>query len=325
MFDKIKFAQIIKDISDTYTSQRDFAKKSEINRTYLSQYINMKLEEPPKPKLLKKLAKASNNITNYNELMNICGYSEDSLIIESLEDMYHEESRKIEKELISIHLSKKESETYESILEIINNHDFFDMSQFEFDNKISSYLDPIDWLNQSSKNKIEKKLNLLMKYMKLPKIHAQQKNNISNLNITVSQNNKFISQYYMCPVYGQISAGQPNWAEENIEGQLPIDPNLMNIIDPEECFFLRVNGESMNKIIKNGAFALIHKQDIVNDGEIAVVLVNGYDATLKKFTKQGDFIILEPQSNDKSFKSQVYDKTTNIKILGKYIGKMEMN
>lgn len=131
--------------------------------------------------------------------------------------------------------------------------------------------------------------------------------------------------FYMCPVYGQISAGQPNWVEENIEGRLPIDPNLMGIVNPEEHFFLRVNGESMNKVIRNGAFALIHKQDIVKDGEIAVVLINGYDATLKKFTRQGDMIILEPQSTDETFKTQVYDKTTPIKILGKYVGKMEFN
>ena len=132
-------------------------------------------------------------------------------------------------------------------------------------------------------------------------------------------------KYYMCPVYGQISAGQPNWAEECIEGRLPIDPELMGIVNPEEHFFLRVNGESMNKVIKNGAFALIHKQDTVENGEIAVVLVNGYDATLKKFTKQGDLIILEPNSTDESFETQVYDKTTSIKILRKYVGKLEIN
>lgn len=132
-------------------------------------------------------------------------------------------------------------------------------------------------------------------------------------------------KYYMCPVYGQISAGQPNWAEENIEGRIPIDTDLMDIYNPEEYFFLRVNGESMNNIIKNGAFALIHKQDTVENGEIAVVLVNGYDATLKKFTKQGDLIILEPNSTDETFKTQVYDKTTSIKILGKYVGKLEIN
>lgn len=129
---------------------------------------------------------------------------------------------------------------------------------------------------------------------------------------------------YMCPVYGQIPAGEPNWAEECIEGRLPLDPNLMNIVDPEECYFLRVNGESMNKIIKNGAYALIRKADWVENGDIAVVLVNGYDATLKKFTKNNDVVVLEPMSNDPSFQTQIYTKDTPIKIIGKYIGKMEM-
>lgn len=80
----------------------------------------------------------------------------------------------------------------------------------------------------------------------------------------------------------------------------------------------------MNQLIKNGAFALIRKQDTVENGEVAVVLVNGYDATLKKFSKQDDLVVLEPMSSDPSFTTQVYNKDTEIKILGKYIGKMEM-
>lgn len=150
--------------------------------------------------------------------------------------------------------------------------------------------------------------------------------NILKSDLVENKNSKdSTTKYYMCPVYGQISAGQPNWAEECIEGRLPIDPELMGIVNPEEHFFLRVNGESMNKIVQNGAFALIHKQDMVEDGEIAVVLVNGYDATLKRFTKKGDVVVLEPDSNDPSFKTQIYDKNTPIKILGKYVGKMEIN
>lgn len=133
------------------------------------------------------------------------------------------------------------------------------------------------------------------------------------------------TKYYMCPVYGQISAGQPNWAEENIEGRIPIDPNLMNIVNPEEHFFLRVNGESMNKIVKNGAFALIHKQDAVNNGEIAVVLVNGDSATIKRFSKEGDIVVLTPESTDENIKQQIYTKDTPIKVIGKYVGKMELN
>lgn len=136
--------------------------------------------------------------------------------------------------------------------------------------------------------------------------------------------NKEEVKLYMAPVYGQISAGIPNWAEECIEGRLPIDPSLMDIVEPEECFFLRVNGESMNKVVQNGSYALIRKTDWVENGEIAVVLVNGFDATLKKFSKQGDLVVLEPMSDDNSFQVQIYDKNTPIKVIGKYIGKFEM-
>lgn len=99
----------------------------------------------------------------------------------------------------------------------------------------------------------------------------------------------------------------------------------MNISNPEEYFFLRVNGESMNKVVKNGAFALIHKQEDVDDGEIAVVLVNGDEATLKRFSKQNGIVILEPISGDPTYTTQVYDSTTEIHILGKYVGKFEID
>ena len=81
----------------------------------------------------------------------------------------------------------------------------------------------------------------------------------------------------------------------------------------------------MNKVIKNGAYALIRKTDFVENDEIAVVLVNGCDATLKKFSKEGDIIVLSPESTDSSFKQQIYTKETPIKVIGKYIGKMEFN
>lgn len=79
MFDKVKFAEIIKKISETYDNQRDFSAYSEINRTYLSKYMNLKLDEPPKPKTLQKLANASNGVTTYKELMIICNYIDDNL------------------------------------------------------------------------------------------------------------------------------------------------------------------------------------------------------------------------------------------------------
>lgn len=197
-----------------------------------------------------------------------------------------------------------------------------EMTQEELAKKINTSRSNIaNYENDKNMPSIEI-LNKLSEILNCSVDYLLGKTNIKNTTSNIDETNK---QYYMCPVYGQISAGQPNWVEECIEGRLPLDPDLMGIVNPEEHFFLRVNGESMNKIIRNGAFALIHKQDIVEDGEIAVVLVNGYDATLKKFTRQGDMIILEPESNDDSFKTQVYDMHTPIRILGKYVGKMEIN
>lgn len=74
MFNKHEFAKIIKNIKETYSSQEEFSKKSGIGRTYLSQYMNMKLDEPPKPKILEKLANASKGFTSYEHLMRVCGY-----------------------------------------------------------------------------------------------------------------------------------------------------------------------------------------------------------------------------------------------------------
>lgn len=183
----------------------------------------------------------------------------------------------------------------------------------------------INSFSEDKRDKVKEFVNIIIKELMSDLTDKSTFHYLSNLVEKTNKTNIVSEKYYMCPVYGQISAGQPNWAEECLEGYLPIDPNLMNIVNPEECFFLCVNGESMNKVVRNGAYALIRKQDMVENGEIAVVLVNGYDATLKKFTKNNDVVVLEPMSDDPSFQTQIYDKNTPIKIIGKYIGKFEMN
>lgn len=59
MFNKEKFSDILTKIYRTYNNQRDFAEATGVNRGYLSQYINKKLENPPTPKILEKLSNAS--------------------------------------------------------------------------------------------------------------------------------------------------------------------------------------------------------------------------------------------------------------------------
>lgn len=357
MFDKKKFAQILKNISETYESQRDFAKKSNINRTYLSQYINMKLDEPPKPKILERLAESSHGIINYDDLMLICGYITYPTDTDKIQDIVSYISNKnflnlkntVDK-LFELNLTNQELKNVSCQFsaccqDIINNYNN------DNNNKLSTYKNKLTLKEKKAFNYLY--ISLLRKLHGIANVprkkdevfsikkHLILKDNLDDINqclniisgmknyytLKIEQHINSIdnSQYYMCPVYGRIAAGQPNWAEECMEGKMPIDPELMNIINPEECYFLKVNGESMNKVIKNGAYALIRKTDWVENGEIAVVLVNGFDATLKKFTKQGDLVILEPMSDDPNYTTQAYNKDTEIKIIGKYIGKMEMN
>lgn len=94
MFDKIKFAKIIKDIYSTFDTQREFSKKTGVSRTYLSEYMNMKKEKAPSPKILKTLAANSKGITNYRELMQVCGYT-DYLIDDFFNDNVTNDDNKI--------------------------------------------------------------------------------------------------------------------------------------------------------------------------------------------------------------------------------------
>ena len=94
MFDKNKFAKIIKDIYSTFDTQREFSKKTGVSRTYLSEYMNMKKEQPPSPKILKTLASNSKGITNYRELMQVCGYT-DYLIDDFFNDNVSNDDNKI--------------------------------------------------------------------------------------------------------------------------------------------------------------------------------------------------------------------------------------
>lgn len=114
------------------------------------------------------------------------------------------------------------------------------------------------------------------------------------------------------PILGRIAAGAPIYAEENIEGYTFTDFN-----GGAEYFALRVRGDSMNAVrIYDGDLVIVRKQDIVENGEIAAVLIE-QEATLKRFSRSGDIVTLMPQSTNPEHKPLVYNlKDTSVKILG---------
>ena len=128
---------------------------------------------------------------------------------------------------------------------------------------------------------------------------------------------------FLIPIVGKVAAGKPIFANENIEGYLPIDPLMYNLTSPNGFFFLQIQGESMNKLIKNGSFALIKKQDYAENGDVIVAIVNGDDeATVKRYKQLNEqFIMLEPVSEDSSFQPITINlKSTKFSIIGKVVG-----
>ena len=127
----------------------------------------------------------------------------------------------------------------------------------------------------------------------------------------------------LIPIVGKVAAGKPILADENIEGYLPIDPLMYHLTSPDGFFFLQIQGESMNKLIKNGSYALIKKQDYAEDGDVIVAIVNGdNEATVKRYKQlNNQFVMLEPVSEDSSFQPITIDlKTTKFSIIGKVVG-----
>ncbi len=101
-------------------------------------------------------------------------------------------------------------------------------------------------------------------------------------------------QFCPLPVIGRVAAGQPIFAEENMEGELPIP---MDFAGEGEHFILRVRGESMIQAgILNDDYIVVRKQPEANNGEIVVALVED-EATVKRFYKENGHFRLQPEND----------------------------
>lgn len=119
------------------------------------------------------------------------------------------------------------------------------------------------------------------------------------------------------PIVSQISAGLPIYAEENILEHTYIATKKLNT--NKEIFGLRVNGDSMDKEFRDGDVVIVEKDAVVENGQIAVVQVNGYNATVKRVRYEKDRIILIPESNNPAHYPQVYSQDDEVKIIGKVV------
>lgn len=110
------------------------------------------------------------------------------------------------------------------------------------------------------------------------------------------------------PILGRISAGLPLLAVEHIEGYENVDDESLD-------YGLIVKGDSMigARIFENDVVYVTKDIDVYN-GDIVIALINGYDATIKRFYQYDDEIILKPENP--TMKEQHY-KPEDVRLLGK--------
>lgn len=113
------------------------------------------------------------------------------------------------------------------------------------------------------------------------------------------------------PLAGQIAAGSPMLAVEQDERV-----DFTDLFDSDDHFCLRVKGESMiEDQIADGDYVIVKRQKTCRDGDIVAALVDGQEATLKRFYKERDRIRLEPAN---STMKPIY--SNNVDVLGVLVG-----
>lgn len=117
------------------------------------------------------------------------------------------------------------------------------------------------------------------------------------------------------PLLGKIAAGSPISAIEHERDRLAVPAEM---IGSGEHYMLEIDGDSMIEAgILNGDFVVIRKGETANAGEIVVALVDGEEATLKRFRKKGGSIALEPANA--AYETRIYSPE-RISVQGKLVG-----
>lgn len=115
------------------------------------------------------------------------------------------------------------------------------------------------------------------------------------------------------PLVGQVAAGSPILAAENIEATFPLPTSFAG----EGTFVLRVKGESMVEAgILDGDFVVVRQQSTASNGDIVVAMIDE-DATVKRFFRESDRVRLQPEN---PAMDPIYvDEHVDLAILGKVV------
>lgn len=133
--------------------------------------------------------------------------------------------------------------------------------------------------------------------------------------IVNSDNSNYFDDFKQSlPLLGLVKAGYDYLASENIIGYVSIDNKINDI---ENCYALKVTGDSMQPILFEDDIIIIHKQNDVENGQVAIILIDNEEATVKKIIKHEDYIELIAFNSYYPIKRLT--KNDNFKIIGKVI------
>lgn len=120
------------------------------------------------------------------------------------------------------------------------------------------------------------------------------------------------------PVLGRVQAGIPIEAVEEILDWEEISPEMAATGD---FFGLKIRGQSMEPRMRDNDIIIVRKQEYVDNGDVAVVLVNGQDATVKKIKRSQDGIMLiaSNPAYDPIFYTNEEIETLPVQVIGKVV------
>ena len=96
----------------------------------------------------------------------------------------------------------------------------------------------------------------------------------------------------MRPIVATAKAGWNGAVELEYEGARPVT----DLANPEEYVWIRVSGDSMEPVLQNGDYILVHLQNAAENGNIVVAIVDGDEATIKRFERQNGIVLLKPEN-----------------------------
>lgn len=170
-------------------------------------------------------------------------------------------------------------------------------------------------LNIKSTNSVKRYMDILNERGIISKNSSKNRSIKLNRNIynDSCQEERINESLITMPLVGQITAGIPILAQENITDHIVISSQFFNT--SETIFMLKVSGQSMiDADIHDGDFIIVKQQNTAENGDIVVAIIDGY-STVKTFYKERNTIRLQPQNQ--AFEP-IYSR--DVQILGVVIG-----